>query len=268
MNSITNNINKLFIIQVISFLLIIVSYKYFIATRWTYIGLTWNFSYIKLVESILFIIITNKILPSYNNKPSYFFLNIQFLMPILPMLALYSCSDKPRIYIYMVMSAYYLLICLVKIISRFIDKNDFMPTTLSGYNYKFVNSQNPLGVDMQDKNALDDKTTREVHLVVDKPVLLKFRSQDVIHSAFLPHFRVQMNCVPGLSTQFAFTPTKTTKQMKEEEGEDFEYVLLCNKICGSAHYNMQMHFVVETQAEYDAWIASQKSISEKLLTQK
>jgi len=135
-------------------------------------------------------------------------------------------------------------------------------------NYKFVNSQNPLGVDMQDENALDDKITREVHLVVDKPVLLKFRSQDVIHSAFLPHFRVQMNCVPGLSTEFAFTPTKTTKQMKEEEGEDFDYVLLCNKICGSAHYNMQMHFVVETQAEYDAWIASQKSISEKLLTQK
>tara|TARA_Y100000588_G_scaffold375300_1_gene451466 strand:- start:239 stop:1216 length:978 start_codon:yes stop_codon:yes gene_type:complete len=135
-------------------------------------------------------------------------------------------------------------------------------------NYKFVDSQNPLGVDMQDENALDDKITREVHLVVDKPVLLKFRSQDVIHSAFLPHFRVQMNCVPGLSTEFAFTPTKTTKQMKEEEGEDFDYVLLCNKICGSAHYNMQMHFVVETQAEYDAWIASQKSISEKLLTQK
>lgn len=56
--------------------------------------------------------------------------------------------------------------------------------------------------------------------------------------------------------------------MKQEEGEDFEYVLLCNKICGSAHYNMQMNFIVETQAEYDAWIASKKTLSEKLLTQK
>ena len=134
--------------------------------------------------------------------------------------------------------------------------------------FKLVTNQNALGVDMEDQNSLDDQLLREVHLVVDKPVLLKFRSRDVIHSAFLPHFRVQMNCVPGLLTQFAFTPNKTTKQMKEEEGEDFEYVLLCNKICGAAHYNMQMSFIVETQEEYDAWIASQKTLSQKLLTQK
>ena len=139
---------------------------------------------------------------------------------------------------------------------------------LGGSDFRLVTDENATGVDMQDKNSLDDKLLREVHLVVDKPVLLKFRSRDVIHSAFLPHFRVQMNCVPGLITQFAFTPTKTTKQMKKEEGEDFEYVLLCNKICGSAHYNMQMSFVVETQEEYDAWIASQKTMTEKLLTQK
>ena len=115
-------------------------------------------------------------------------------------------------------------------------------------------------------SAEDDIVTNTVHLVVDKPVLLKFRSQDVIHSAYLPHFRVQMNCVPGMTTQFAFTPTQTTKEMKEQEGDDFEYVLLCNKICGVAHYNMQMKFIVETQEEYDTWIASQKTLSEKLLT--
>tara|TARA_B100000214_G_scaffold313856_1_gene246588 strand:- start:2331 stop:3308 length:978 start_codon:yes stop_codon:yes gene_type:complete len=135
-------------------------------------------------------------------------------------------------------------------------------------NFRMVTSKNALGVNMEDKNSLDDKLLREVHLVVGKPVLLKFRSRDVIHSAFLPHFRVQMNCVPGLITQFAFTPTKTTQQMKEEEGKDFEYVLLCNKICGAAHYNMQMNFIVETQEEYDAWIRSKETLSEKLLTQK
>ena len=135
-------------------------------------------------------------------------------------------------------------------------------------NFRLVDNTNVLGVDMEDPNAADDKVLREVHLVVGKPVLLKFRSQDVIHSAFLPHFRVQMNCVPGLSTQFGFTPTKTTKEMKDQEGEDFEYILLCNKICGSAHYNMQMTFIVETQEEYDAWIASKKTLSQKLLTQK
>ena len=139
---------------------------------------------------------------------------------------------------------------------------------LGDSDFRLVTNNNALGIDMQDERALDDKILREVHLVVGQPVLLKFRSRDVIHSAFLPHFRVQMNCVPGLITQFAFTPTKTTEQMKQEEGEDFEYVLLCNKICGAAHYNMQMTFIVETQEEYDAWITSKKTLSEKLLTQK
>jgi cytochrome c oxidase subunit 2 len=134
--------------------------------------------------------------------------------------------------------------------------------------YTLVNGKNSVGVDMDDENSVDDTIVREVHLVVDKPVLLKFRSKDVIHSAFLPHFRVQMNCVPGLSTQFAFTPTQTTTEMKEQEGKDFEYVLLCNKICGAAHYNMQMSFIVETQEEYDAWVDSQQILSENLLTQK
>ena len=140
--------------------------------------------------------------------------------------------------------------------------------TLGKANYKLVKGKNTLGVDMLDVNSADDKMAREVHLVVDEPVLLKFRSQDVIHSAFLPHFRVQMNCVPGMTTQFGFTPTKTTAQMKESEGADFEYVLLCNKICGASHFNMQMKFIVETQEEYDIWIASQDNLEKKLLTQK
>ena len=135
-------------------------------------------------------------------------------------------------------------------------------------NYKLVKDANTLGVDMLDVNSSDDKMAREVHLVVNEPVLLKFRSQDVIHSAFLPHFRVQMNCVPGITTQFGFTPNKTTAEMKESEGADFEYVLLCNKICGASHFNMQMKFIVETQEEYDLWIASQDNLEKKLLTQK
>jgi cytochrome c oxidase subunit 2 len=73
-----------------------------------------------------------------------------------------------------------------------------------------------------------------------------------------------MNCVPGLSTQFAFTPTKTTAEMKENEGEDFEYVMLCNKICGSAHFNMQMKFVVESEEDYNKWISAQKTVQNTL----
>ena len=113
--------------------------------------------------------------------------------------------------------------------------------TLGKANFKLVKGLNELGVNMEDENAADDIITREVHLVVDQPVLLKLRSQDVIHSAFLPHFRVQMNCVPGMSTQFGFTPTQTTEEMKEQEGEDFDFVLLCNKICGAAHYLSLIH---------------------------
>ncbi len=135
---------------------------------------------------------------------------------------------------------------------------------LGDANYKLVEGRNTLGVDTNDKNAADDIVVREVHLPVNKPVLLKFRSQDVIHSAYLPHFRVQMNCVPGLSTQFAFTPTKTTAEMKEDEGEEFEYVLLCNKICGSAHFNMQMKFIVESEEDYNKWLDAQKTIQTSL----
>ena len=136
--------------------------------------------------------------------------------------------------------------------------------TLGKANFKLVEGLNELGVNMNDENAADDIITREVHLVVGEPVLLKMRSQDVIHSAYLPHFRVQMNCVPGMTTQFGFTPTQTTAEMKEQEGDDFEFVLLCNKICGAAHYNMKMKFIVETQDEYDSWIYSQKTLKNTL----
>jgi cytochrome c oxidase subunit 2 len=142
--------------------------------------------------------------------------------------------------------------------------------------YTLIGGINTLGVDERDSLSHDDVVVREIHLVKDQQVLMKFRSQDVIHSAYLPHFNVQMNCVPGMSTQFAFTPTKTTKEMREdpemiermkfinearakkgEEAVEFDYVLLCNKICGSAHYNMQIKVIVETQEEFDAWMAEQ-----------
>lgn len=138
--------------------------------------------------------------------------------------------------------------------------------TLGSANYRLIQGPNQLGIDLSDSTSHDDIIAREVHLVKDKPVLLKFRSQDVIHSAFIPHFRVQMNCVPGITTQFGFTPTKTTSEMKAQEGEDFEYMLVCNKICGGAHYNMGMKFIVETQQEYDMWLSQQNNIKNTLLT--
>jgi cytochrome c oxidase subunit 2 len=139
--------------------------------------------------------------------------------------------------------------------------------TLGKAHYTLIHGVNVMGVDVTDENAMDDKVVREIHLPVGKQVLFKFRSQDVIHSAFLPHFKVQMNCVPGMNTQFAFTPTKTTAQMKEELGDkEFEFILLCNKICGAAHYNMQMKVVIESQEEYDAWFQEQEATFQVLAT--
>lgn len=156
---------------------------------------------------------------------------------------------------------------------------------LGNANVRMIEGANTTGVDVNDTKSLDDVIPQlpEIHLPVGKPVMFKFRSQDVIHSAYLPHFRVQMNCVPGTETHFSFTPTITTADMRKDEhviqkvanineirkakGEDpyeYDYLLLCNKICGSAHYNMQMKVVVETQEEYDKWMSEQKSFAELL----
>ncbi|WMI66954.1 cytochrome c oxidase subunit II [Aestuariibaculum sp. YM273] len=156
-----------------------------------------------------------------------------------------------------------------------------------------IDRANVLGIDEADPNAQDDIIVKELHLPVGKPVLFKMRSQDVLHSAYMPHFRAQMNCVPGMITQFGFTPTVTSEEMRQNpdmvekvaninrirveksealvaKGEDaldryeFDYLLICNKICGKSHYNMQMKIVVETQEEFDAWIKEQKEFKNSL----
>lgn len=92
-----------------------------------------------------------------------------------------------------------------------------------------------------------------------------FRSRDVIHGAYMPHFRAQMNCVPGMVTAFHFKPTITTAEMKEITKDDsFEYILLCNKICGAAHYNMKMTIKVVEPEEFNKWLAEQKTFGESI----
>ncbi len=150
---------------------------------------------------------------------------------------------------------------------------------------------NILGLDEADPYAQDDVIVTELHLPKGRPILFKMRSQDVLHSAYMPHFRAQMNCVPGMVTQFAFTPMVTTAEMRqnpdmqdkiknineirlenkediEARGQDlvyeFDYLLLCNKICGKSHYNMQMKIIVEEQEEFDAWMAEQTKFAASL----
>ena len=164
--------------------------------------------------------------------------------------------------------------------------------TLGKANVRLIEGINTLGVDLADPAAQDDKVVTELHLPVGKKIIFKMRSQDVLHSAYMPHFRAQMNCVPGMITQFSFTPTVTTADMRNDaaivakvdkinkirtknsaklvaEGGTaldpytFDYLLLCNKICGASHYNMQMKIVVDTPADFKSWLAEKSTLSQQ-----
>ncbi|MGB5227777.1 MAG: cytochrome c oxidase subunit II [Eudoraea sp.] len=162
---------------------------------------------------------------------------------------------------------------------------------LGGANVRMIDidKANVLGLDESDPNASDDIIVKELHLPVGRKVNFKMRSQDVLHSAYMPHFRAQMNCVPGMTTEFSFTPTITTAEMRLKpdvvdkvkrtnkiraeraaNGEDnsdpweFDYILLCNKICGKSHYNMQMKIIVESEEDYNTWMESQQTFSQTM----
>ncbi|WPR71806.1 cytochrome c oxidase subunit II [Flavobacterium sp. NG2] len=160
-------------------------------------------------------------------------------------------------------------------------------------NVRYIEGVNTVGVDLSDPNSADDFVTSELHIPVGKKVHFKMRSQDVLHSAYMPHFRAQMNCVPGMVTEFAFEPIYTTAEYRElpymiekvahinelrakksaeliakgETGLDpytFDYLLLCNKICGSSHYNMQMKIVVDTPEDYKKWVKEQVLLAQQV----
>jgi cytochrome c oxidase subunit 2 len=165
---------------------------------------------------------------------------------------------------------------------------------LGDANVRFLqdfDGRNLVGIDATDPNGFDDVVVQELHLPVGREVIFKMRSQDVLHSAYMPHFRAQMNCVPGMITEFAFTPNKTTEEMRQDEdivakvkkinklrvekskeliaqGDtaldpyEFDFLLLCNKICGASHYNMQMKIIVETEKEFEEWMSSQQTFAE------
>lgn len=98
-----------------------------------------------------------------------------------------------------------------------------------------------------------------MHLVVNKPVKMIIGAKDVIHDVGLVHFRMKMDAVPGTPTTMWFTPTKTTKQMREETNNPaFMFEISCDQMCGKGHTNMRGEIIVENQEEFDAWILSKK----------
>jgi cytochrome c oxidase subunit II len=162
-------------------------------------------------------------------------------------------------------------------------------------NVRLIEGVNTLGVDLSDPNAQDDIVVSELHIPKGKKIHFKIRSQDVLHSAYFPYFRAQMNCVPGMVTEFAFEPVYTSaeyralpfmvekvkninaiREAKSKElvakGEPaldpytFDFLLLCNKICGASHYNMQMKVVVDTPEDYKKWLSDKPTLVQEVKT--
>jgi cytochrome c oxidase subunit II len=162
-------------------------------------------------------------------------------------------------------------------------------------NVRLIEGVNSLGVDLADPNSQDDIIVTELHIPKGKKIHFKFRSQDVLHSAYFPHFRAQMNCVPGMVTEFLFEPIYTTDEYRElpyiiekvaninkirsdksidlvAKGETpldpytFDFLLLCNKICGASHYNMQMKVVVDTPEDYKKWLSDKPTLVQEVKT--
>lgn len=127
--------------------------------------------------------------------------------------------------------------------------------------FKNITGDNPLGQIWEDPANRDDIyiVGEPMHLIVNKPVRLVIGAKDVIHDVGLAHFRMKMDAVPGTPTTMWFTPTKTSSQMKKETGkEDFVYEISCDQMCGKGHWSMRGEIVVETQEEFDVWMAQQK----------
>lgn len=135
---------------------------------------------------------------------------------------------------------------------------------LGNYNYKLIDDAagNEFGLDFTDENSFDDFTnSSELHIPKGKPVLLKIRARDVLHSVFIPHMRVKMDAVPGMPTKFWFIADKSTADMKAELGNpDFKYEIACTEVCGRSHFAMRLILVVDEPADYEKWKKEQKSL--------
>jgi cytochrome c oxidase subunit 2 len=176
---------------------------------------------------------------------------------------------------------------------------------------------NPIGLDRSDPAAKDDITTiNQLHLPVDRPAIIELSSKDVIHSFFLPQFRVKQDTIPGMRIPIHFTPNKTTGQIRDEltitehlptsrnldryvsmrdytdsQGNvilakggylnpdamaalldagihevslsiDTPTEIACAQLCGLGHYRMKGMLTVDTQPQFDAWIAAQEAALE------
>ncbi|MDA1268601.1 MAG: cytochrome c oxidase subunit II [Bacteroidetes bacterium] len=131
---------------------------------------------------------------------------------------------------------------------------------LGDYDYRLINASNVHGIDFTDKNSMDDFPSPKVVIPKGEPILFKIRARDVLHSVFAPHMRLKMDAVPGMPTRFWFIPTKTTAEMRAElKDPEFQYEIACTELCGRGHFSMRKLIEVVEPAEYQKWLAEQKT---------
>ncbi len=112
---------------------------------------------------------------------------------------------------------------------------------------KMIASDNPLGLDRRDQDAKDDITTiNQLTLPVDKPVLVRLSSKDVIHSFGLFEMRVKQDAVPGLDIPVWFIPNRIG-----------DYEIACSQLCGLGHYRMRGFVNIKSQADYEKFLAEE-----------
>ena len=122
---------------------------------------------------------------------------------------------------------------------------------------KLLDAQaNPLGIDRDDPAAKDDVTTlNQLYLPVNKPIIIRLRSKDVIHSFGVPEFRVKQDAVPGFTIPIWFVPNVTTAEMRTRTGNaEFEYEIACAQLCGLGHYRMRGFVTVLSDEEFKTWM--------------
>lgn len=129
--------------------------------------------------------------------------------------------------------------------------------------FKLINdANNVLGLDWNDPASKDDIIIEngEMHIINKRNVHLVINSRDVIHDVGLPHFRMKMDAVPGITTTMWFTPKFTSEEMKKKTNNpDFVYEIACDQMCGKGHYSMRGTVIVQTESEFNEWLAGQPS---------
>ena len=112
---------------------------------------------------------------------------------------------------------------------------------------QMISLDNPVGIDRKDAAAKDDVLLLgTMYLPVNRPAHIRLRSKDVLHSFFLPNFRVKQDAVPGMTIDFWFVPTKPGT-----------YEIACAELCGFAHYNMRGVLYVISESEFEQWLKSE-----------